>query len=118
LLLRNTSWPFLGVTIIGFAVAIFVVLPLERKRQQREKAARERERLRESEFADKFIPSDSYNKLREKILERDGYKCRNCGSFAVEVYHIKPRSEGGSDTPENLITLCYHCHEAISASIT
>lgn len=111
LLLRNTSWPFLGLTIIGCAIAIFVVLTLERRRQKGKKAAREQQRQRESEFTNRW-KSDSYNTLRDKVLERDGYKCRNCGEFAVELYHIKPRSEGGSDTPENLITLCYRCHDS------
>jgi hypothetical protein len=28
----------------------------------------------------------------------------------LEVHHIKYRSDGGSDTPNNLITLCSNCH--------
>lgn len=52
--------------------------------------------------------------LREYILHRDGYKCQNpkCkkSSEILEVHHIKFRGNGGTDTPNNLITLCSNCH--------
>lgn len=31
------------------------------------------------------------------------------------AHHVTPRSEGGPDTPENLETLCVHCHGRESA---
>lgn len=54
---------------------------------------------------------------RRRILERDGYRCQQCGikpdrDFPVElnVHHIKPLSRNGSNTDENLIVLCKDCH--------
>jgi len=31
--------------------------------------------------------------------------------FDLTVHHIKPRKEGGKDTPSNLISLCCQCHD-------
>jgi len=58
---------------------------------------------------------DFYN-LREYILHRDDHKCQNpsCKNNEtnplLQIHHIKYRSNGGTDTPNNLITLCNKCH--------
>ncbi len=54
-------------------------------------------------------------KLRWKILKRDNKKCCTCGASAqdgavLEVDHIKPVIDGGSDNEENLQTLCFDCN--------
>ncbi|WP_205427243.1 HNH endonuclease [Clostridium botulinum] len=52
-----------------------------------------------------------FKKIRLKILERDDYKCVECGSSHwLNVHHIKERNQGGDDSDENLVTLCYECH--------
>ena len=33
------------------------------------------------------------------------------------MHHIKPRIEGGSDHPSNLVTLCPNCHALIHAGL-
>jgi 5-methylcytosine-specific restriction endonuclease McrA len=49
----------------------------------------------------------SYETLRREILRRDGWKCQSCGAMSnLEVHHRKFRSHSGSDSKENLITLC------------
>jgi len=47
-----------------------------------------------------------------EVLERDNWKCRRCGEEyrVLEVHHIIPKAKGGSDDPDNLITLCWPCH--------
>jgi hypothetical protein len=51
------------------------------------------------------------NKLRKKILERDDYKCRLCGSTEdLEVHHMQALVYGGKSEEKNLITLCAECH--------
>lgn len=51
-------------------------------------------------------------KERSKVLERDGNECLRCGSTAdLEIHHIIPVSQGGSDELENLATLCSECHK-------
>lgn len=53
---------------------------------------------------------------RYQILERDDFLCRFCGKggkdsdIILEVHHIVWRRHGGSDTPENLMTICRRCH--------
>lgn len=57
--------------------------------------------------------------LRNKILERDGYKCYICGKETnLHVHHIIPRDEGGPHIPENLVTLCGSCHRSVESGNT
>jgi len=52
-----------------------------------------------------------YETLRQEILRRDGWRCQFCGSMSnLEVHHKEFRSHAGSDSEENLITLCSDCH--------
>ena len=49
------------------------------------------------------------------VLNRDKYTCQHCKTKkgTLEVHHIVFRSNGGSDEPDNLITLCRHCHKEL-----
>lgn len=50
-------------------------------------------------------------KLRQRVLARDGHRCRVCrGTRYVEVHHRHKQSEGGAHTLENCMTLCRACH--------
>src|SRR6266404_7534585 len=51
------------------------------------------------------------NTLQRRIRARDRHFCQvpGCSRAAVHAHHIKPRSQGGSDDPENLISLCALC---------
>ena len=51
-------------------------------------------------------------RIRQAILERDGFRCRRCGRAGrLEVHHIKRLADGGSHNgPHNLETLCSTCH--------
>jgi len=40
----------------------------------------------------------------------DRIACEVCDSIAVDIHHIKFRSQGGGDDIENLIALCRECH--------
>ena len=56
-----------------------------------------------------------WKRVRRAAIERDGYRCRHCGTArpgrSFEVDHIRPLSEGGSAFDmENLQTLCRPCH--------
>jgi hypothetical protein len=52
-----------------------------------------------------------YN-VKAYILNRDEYRCQKCKTKKgkLHVHHIVFRSNGGTDTPDNLITLCEECH--------
>lgn len=52
--------------------------------------------------------------IRKMVLARDRHRRRTAGcdhTKFLEVHHLKPRSAGGSNRPENLITLCSACHK-------
>ena len=53
---------------------------------------------------------------RRKVLARDRHCCQAPGcehTKFLEVHHIQPRTDGGSNDPENLITLCSACHRLV-----
>lgn len=54
--------------------------------------------------------------IRRKVLKRDRYRCQMPGctnTRFLEIHHRRARSKGGSDQPENLITLCSGCHQQV-----
>ena len=55
-----------------------------------------------------------YN-VKAYVLHRDGYQCKKCktGKGKLHVHHIEFRSNGGTNTPGNLITLCGTCHDKL-----
>lgn len=57
--------------------------------------------------------------LRFKILQRDNFTCRYCGQFApnvtLEVDHVIPYVEGGTDEDDNLVTSCRACNRGKEA---
>ena len=56
--------------------------------------------------------------LRRVVLERDGWRCQQCGSFRnLDVHHVKRRSALGDDAETNLITLCRECHQTVHRSV-
>ncbi len=56
-----------------------------------------------------------FTNTRAYVLERDKHSCQSCGEkdIPLNVHHIVERSQGGSDLPSNLITLCINCHKEI-----
>ncbi|MGO9936489.1 MAG: HNH endonuclease [Terracidiphilus sp.] len=57
------------------------------------------------------LDSVAYERLRQKVLRRDSWRCQSCGAMScLEVHHLKYRSHSGHDTEKNLITLCSRCH--------
>ena len=66
-----------------------------------------------------FRSSSKWQKIRDFIVKRDNFLCRNClenGVFTsgdLQVHHIVPLSVDFSKRcdPGNLITLCPKCHE-------
>jgi len=67
-------------------------------------------RIRPKHLRQRLDP-DSYERLREQVLRRDGSRCQCCGTRSnLEVHHKEFRSQGGDDSEQNLITLCVACH--------
>jgi len=56
-------------------------------------------------------PQKGFDSVKEYVKHRDSNKCVICGSTSnLEVHHVVPRSEGGTDIPDNLVTLYHSCH--------
>jgi len=55
-----------------------------------------------------------YN-VKAFILSRDNYTCQKCKTKKgkLNVHHIVFQSNNGTDSPENLITLCKDCHDKL-----
>jgi hypothetical protein len=54
--------------------------------------------------------------LRRAVLRRDERRCRVAGprnATFLDLHHIRPRSEGGSLSADNLVTLCAAHHRAL-----
>jgi len=52
-------------------------------------------------------------KNREKIFERDGYKCLSCGNdwkYKLTIDHVIPLTLGGKNNLDNYQTLCTKCN--------
>ena len=60
-----------------------------------------------------------YYNVKAYVLHRDNYTCQSGQkrkhSAKLHVHHIVFRSQGGSDSPSNLIVLCEECHNDLHA---
>ena len=50
-------------------------------------------------------------KVRKEVLERDNHQCIICGAnYGLQIAHYISRARLGLGIPENLATMCVHCH--------
>ena len=61
-------------------------------------------------------------KIRKEVFERDGGICQYCGRLtdaldktayflsSAHCHHVKHKSQGGKNIPEDLNTCCFECH--------
>jgi hypothetical protein len=58
-------------------------------------------------------------RVRFEVFKRDEFACQYCGatppSAILEVDHIDPVANGGTDDLDNLITACFACNRGKSA---
>ena len=58
-------------------------------------------------------------KLRFEVFKRDGFTCQYCGrrtpDATLECDHIVPKSGGGKDSMDNLLTSCWECNRGKGA---
>lgn len=58
-----------------------------------------------------MISAKISNEMRKAVYRRDGYRCALCDSTKyIQVHHCIKRSRGGTNSVENLVTLCADCH--------
>lgn len=60
-------------------------------------------------------------KIRFEVFKRDSFKCQYCGKSSpdavLEIDHIKPVIEGGTNDLTNLITACFDCNRGKSRTL-
>lgn len=63
-------------------------------------------------FDQEKTPPPPESLRNELFFERADRRCEYCGDEVdqPDIHHIKPRSDGGPNTPSNLIVLCPNCH--------
>jgi hypothetical protein len=64
------------------------------------------------------INREEWRELRKACLERDHHKCFRCekeskSGKGLSTHHMMPRSMGGTNDLNNLITLCDECHDIV-----
>jgi len=52
-----------------------------------------------------------WQRERDLALERDDYRCQNCGCDEQLVVHHRTYARVGDEWPEDLVVLCRDCHE-------
>ena len=58
-----------------------------------------------------MISANISKKARRAVYAREGYACALCDSTKyLQVHHCVKRSQGGTDSLQNLICLCADCH--------
>lgn len=57
-------------------------------------------------------------RVKMDVHSRDGWQCKKCGRRAhpgkgknLHAHHIVAEMDGGQCEPDNMITLCAHCHQ-------
>lgn len=58
------------------------------------------------------IPHKEIPLTRRNILHRDGHTCQYCGYTGEDLTldHVVPKSRGGDDSWENIVTACVRCN--------
>ncbi len=57
------------------------------------------------------VPHRKVALSRSNIFKRDGERCVYCGTTKnLTLDHVIPRSKGGTDSWENLVTACHSCN--------
>lgn len=58
--------------------------------------------------------AEGFDNIKAYVKFRDNYRCAVCGKqhIPLEVHHRLQKHDGGSNRPDNLITVCHDCHKA------
>ena len=65
---------------------------------------------------DDYLNSAEWHEIRNRILLRDGYRCKMCGTgMNLRVHHIRYPVTIGVENDDDLVTLCDMCHASVHA---
>lgn len=52
-----------------------------------------------------------YDTFKQRIFERDGYRCVYCGRPGTSLDHILPKNMGGETSESNVVVACRRCNK-------
>lgn len=63
--------------------------------------------------------SEKWKDIADVVKKRDGYRCTICGALGRQIggtvtlhaHHKISKRHDGTDTADNLQTICIHCHK-------
>jgi predicted house-cleaning noncanonical NTP pyrophosphatase (MazG superfamily) len=54
--------------------------------------------------------------LKLEVKKKAAFSCCRCHEIGVDIHHIIPRAENGTDTVDNAAPLCQNCHDRFGAN--
>jgi hypothetical protein len=54
--------------------------------------------------------------LKTQVRRMAAFKCCRCTEIGVDIHHIIPQAQGGSDDIDNAAPLCQNCHDRYGAN--
>ena len=93
----------------AWSVILEALLDEKIRKEVKEDLARQVIGLQKKHRTSRFL------KLRFEVLKRDNFTCVYCGRSSMDgiklhVDHVKPKSQGGKDTYDNLVAACFECN--------
>lgn len=58
-----------------------------------------------------YLQSKMWNKIRFEVLERDKFRCVECGKSAEDVHHVDYKYLGTDMESDYCVSLCKTCHK-------
>ena len=65
---------------------------------------------RDAVFLEDLCPKLRVRRWRQSLHKFTGKSCIYCGNPSESIDHVLPRSRGGKDNWENVITACLQCN--------
>jgi hypothetical protein len=54
--------------------------------------------------------------LKDQVKKLAAFRCCRCQEIGIDIHHIVPQAEGGSDDIDNAAPLCQNCHARFGAN--
>jgi 5-methylcytosine-specific restriction endonuclease McrA len=68
---------------------------------------------RSTKVGTRRLPQGEWNRLREMVLDRDGFACTYCGDpDDLCADHVVPLSRNGTNEESNLVACCRPCNSS------
>lgn len=87
-------------------------IPAQKKKRHSKYCSSECQRVAQKRYYREKPNGETWASITEYVNERDEYTCQDCGKTNKKLYvhHIEYLCNGGSNNPDNLISLCSVCH--------